>query len=214
MMVRRRQRREFIRRGHHQAHNQDGGFPSPLSAAEWTEHHGYVCWEGELGRQVVLDSGRSRSSLLQAASETCVLGNGWKIFRELKQMPAERPTQPRSIGTFGGLCFAFRSAGIYRSAADRPSRLARGWGGGGGRAGQWVLTLMLTHDWIFADMGSLSAAVVPKMDTHSLSGAKHRRQQTCRFILITSSSILDPVLLFEASFQEQNTFHFCLHAAH
>lgn len=47
---------------------------------------------------------------------------------------------------------------------------------------------MLTHDWIFWGSGSLSAAAVVKTETHSKSGAKHRRQHTCRFILITSSS--------------------------
>lgn len=56
-------------------------------------------------------------------------------------------------------------------------------------------------------MGCLSAALVPKMDTHSLSGARHRRQQDCRGILITLSSIFSSGKLHCFCFFQTHTAH-------
>lgn len=56
------------------------------------------------------------------------------------------------------------------------------------------LTLMLTQVWIFDASGSLSAAAVAKIATHSVSGPKHNRQPArgiiCRRRRIRSSSVM------------------------
>lgn len=62
---------------------------------------------------------------------------------------------------------------------------------------EFLLTLMLTHANILLDSGSLSAATVAKIGTHSVSGAKHKRHPLLRKArLSTSSFIFFLVFLF------------------
>lgn len=52
------------------------------------------------------------------------------------------------------------------------------------------LTLMLTHERILLESGSLSAAAVAKIGTHSESGARHKRHPPLRAILFNKSSVI------------------------
>lgn len=49
---------------------------------------------------------------------------------------------------------------------------------------------MLTHDSILFESGSLSAAAVAKIGTHSVSGARHKRHPPLRTILFNASSVI------------------------
>lgn len=49
---------------------------------------------------------------------------------------------------------------------------------------------MLTHEKILFDRGSLSAAAVAKMGTHSVSGARHKRHPPFRVTRFTVSSFM------------------------
>lgn len=62
-------------------------------------------------------------------------------------------------------------------------------------------TWICTHDEIFVWIGCLSAACVLNISTHSLSGARHKRQQF-RFCAITSTPMLFPVVFFFLFFNE------------
>lgn len=53
------------------------------------------------------------------------------------------------------------------------------------------LTLILTHDCILFESGSLSAAAVAKIGTHSVSGARHRRHPPLRILLRISSFMFE-----------------------
>lgn len=70
-----------------------------------------------------------------------------------------------------------------------------------GGKNQYGLTFILTHAWIFIANASRSAAAVANMDTHSLSGAKQRRQP----LLMPIVSLPSIALFFSKSLHMPHT---------
>lgn len=79
---------------------------------------------------------------------------------------------------------------------------------------EFLLTLMLTHANILLDSGSLSAATVAKIGTHSVSGAKHKRHPLLRKARLSTSSFIFFFGFFISQFWSRNFSKFSTNRFH